>query len=251
MVLGAVLWPVAASAMPLPDCAGTVVVPRAQVVRVEKDGGLILADGRSAVLEGIRLPAADHAALPVAEQALQALRQLAIQAPLVLTSTPPAQDRYGRLRVQAFDHVWLQMALLERGLARVEIAPDREECAPDFYEAEARARAAGLGLWALPRYAVKRAAALTPDLAGGFELVEGKVMNASVHDGRAFLDFSDNFREGFSATIAPEDRKTFRKIGFDLEDLVGRHVRLRGMVELFGGRPEIALSNPYQIEVLD
>ena len=42
------------------------------------------------------------------------------------------------------------MALLERGLARVEIAPDREECAPDFYEAEARARGASLGLWALP-----------------------------------------------------------------------------------------------------
>jgi hypothetical protein len=73
----------------------------------------------------------------------------------------------------------------------------------------------------------------------------------STHDGRAFLDFSDNYHQGFSATVAPEDRKTFRKAGFALEDLVDRHVRLRGIIELFGGRPEIALSNPYQIEILD
>ena len=36
-----------------------------------------------------------------------------------------------------------------------------------------------------------------------------------------------------------------------LEDLAGRHIRLRGVIEEFGGRPEIALSNPYQIEILD
>ncbi len=115
--------------------------------------------------------------LPVAEQALQALRQLAMQAPLVLTSTPPAQDRYGRMRVQAFDHVWLQMALLERGLARVEIAPDREECAPDFYEAEARARAAGLRpLGVAAHMPCKQAAALSAGMAGSFQLVEGKVI---------------------------------------------------------------------------
>ncbi len=76
-------------------------------------------------------------------------------------------------------------------------------------------------------------------------------MDVGVHDGRAFLDFQQDYRRGFSATIAPEDRKTFRKAGFAPEDLEGHRVRLRGMVEAFGGRPEIALSNPYQIEVLD
>ena len=143
------------------------------------------------------------------------------------------------------------IALLERGLARVEIAPDREECAPDLYEAEAKARAGSRGLWALPQYAVKQAVSLLPGLAGSFQLVEGQVTNVSVHDGRAFLDFHDNYRQGFSATVAPEDRKTFRKAGFALEDLAGRHVRLRGIVEDFAGRPEIALSNPFQIEILD
>jgi micrococcal nuclease len=150
VILGGVFLAGPALAMPLPDCAGEVAVAKAHVTRVGQDGALILEDGRAAILEGIRLPGADRPATPVAQQALQVLRQLAVGAPLVLSSTSPRQDRYGRIRVQAFDHVWLQLALLERGLARVEIAPDREECAPDFYEAEARVRGASLGLWALP-----------------------------------------------------------------------------------------------------
>jgi micrococcal nuclease len=251
VILGGIFLAGSAQAMPLPDCAGEVAVAKAHVTRVQQDGALILDDGRAVILEGIRLPGADRPAVPVTQQALQVLKQLAVETSLVLTSAPPKQDRYGRIRVQAFDHVWLQMALLERGLARVEIAPDREECAPDLYEAEARARGASLGLWALPQYAVKAAATLSPGLAGSFQLVEGKVANVGVHDGRAFLDFQDDYRQGFSATVAPEDRKAFRNAGFALEDLAGRHVRLRGVIEEFGGRPEIALSNPYQIEILD
>lgn len=237
--------------MPLPDCAGEVIIAKTNIVRVDQDGTLVLKDGRTAVLQGIRLPGADRGAGPIAHQALQTLRQFAGSAPLVLTSTPPRRDRYGRLRVQAFDHVWLQTILLEQGLARVEVTPDRDECAPDLYEAEAKARAASRGLWALPQYAVKPASSLSPDLAGSFQLVEGKVENVSVHDGRAFVDFNTDYRQGFSATVAPEDRKIFRKAGFALEDLAGRHVRLRGVIEEFGSRPEIALSNPYQIEILD
>ena len=250
VILGGIFLAGAAQAMPLPDCAGEVAVANAHVTRVEQDGALILEDGRAAILEGIRLPGTDGPATLAAQRALQVLRQLAVETNLVLTATPPKQDRYGRIRVQAFDHVWLQMALLGRGLARVEIAPDRDECAPDLYEAEARARGASRGLWALPQYAVKQATTLSPSLAGSFQLVEGKVANVGVHDGRAFLDFQDDYRKGFSATVAPEDRKIFRSAGFALEDLAGRQVRLRGVIEEFGGRPEIALSNPYQIELI-
>jgi micrococcal nuclease len=170
VILGGIFLAGSAQAMPLPDCAGEVAVANVHVTRAEQDGALILDDGRAAILEGVRLPGADHPATPVALQALQVLRQLAVGTSLVLTSTPPRQDRYGRIRVQAFDHVWLQTALLERGLARVEITPDREECAPDLYEAEARARGASRGLWALPQYAVKQAASLSFGLAGNLEL---------------------------------------------------------------------------------
>jgi hypothetical protein len=57
-------------------------------------------------------------------------------------------------------------------------------------------------------YAVRQAAALSPSLAGSFELVEGKVANVGIHDGRAFLDFRDDYRQGFRPRLR---RRTARR----------------------------------------
>jgi endonuclease YncB( thermonuclease family) len=249
VALAALLWPDAGFAMPLPDCAGDLMTTRGHVVRVEENGTLILDSGQGILLEGVRLPGTDRPAAPVAAQALAALRELAARETLVLTSTSPQNDRYGRIRVQAFGTGWLQTELLKRGLARVSVMPDRQECSPDFYEAETLAREAHRGLWALPEFAVRNAASLSAP-AGSFQIVQGRIVNAASHDGRAFLDFSDDYRKGFSAIVAPEDRKAFRNAEFALEDLVGHQVRLRGIVENFNGRREMALSNPRQIEIL-
>jgi hypothetical protein len=153
------------------------------------------------------------------------------------------------MHVQAFADVWLQTEMLKRGLARVMIAPDRQECYPDFYEAEAEARKAGRGLWALPEFAVRQATSLSAPV-GSFQIVEGQVVNVATHDGRVFLDFGADYRRSFSVTIAPDDRKTFRAGEPALEDLTGRQIRLRGIVENFNGRPEIALSNSRQLELV-
>ena len=75
---------------------------------------------------------------------------------------------------RGFGDVWLQLELLRRGLARVQIAPDRDECAPDFYEAEQSARAAKLGLWASAAYAIRKPDNLANDI-GSFQIVEGRV----------------------------------------------------------------------------
>jgi endonuclease YncB( thermonuclease family) len=249
LILTGFLFPAAACAMPLPDCAGAVEVAHAHIVRVEKNGALILSDGRAVLLEGIRLPGADRPGDVIAATALDVLRELAMKEPLTLTSTLPKEDRYDRVRVQAFGNNWLQVELLQRGLARAYIAPDREECSPDFYEAEVEARQARRGLWALPEYAVRKAASFSAP-PGSFQVVEGRIVNVATHDGRVFLDFNMDFHKGFSAIIAPDDHKAFRGSDPALEDLAGHEVRLRGIVEEFNGRPEIGLFNPKQVEFL-
>ena len=234
----------------LPDCAGAVAIHQARVVRVEKNGVLVLSDGRAVLLEGVRLPLDGK----LADAARDALRDLAMAGPLTLTAVRPKEDRYDRIRVQAFgaqnDTPWLQMAMLQRGLAQVEIAPDRDECAPDLYETEQAARAAHAGLWALPAYAVRTPQSVKAD-TGRFTIVEGRITQVERHGGRIFLDFTADNRRGFAATIAPEDAKSFRDIDPSLPELAGRHVRLRGVVEDHDGRPEMALSNPAQIELPD
>jgi hypothetical protein len=222
----------------IPDCAGSVAIAHAHIARVERDGSLVLSDGRILILEGIRLVDKSRA-----QAALQAW---ALAGPVNFTSLTPEKDRYGRLRVQGFGSAWLQAALLEQGLALVQIAPDRSECAPDLYEAEAGARTRKAGIWALPAYAIRTPHDLR-DATGTFQLVEGVVSNIGRADGRTFIDFGD--RRSFAVMVGAESRRTFRD--FDFDELSGRHIRVRGIVQDYRGRPEIVLSNPYQIEVLD
>ena len=52
-------WLLPAFAVTVPDCAGRVEIAHARIIRVEKNGALILNDGRAVMLEGIRLPLKD------------------------------------------------------------------------------------------------------------------------------------------------------------------------------------------------
>ncbi len=234
----------------IPDCAGKAEISNARVIRVERNGALILSDGRAVLLEGIRLPQPEAEGGPryLSDRALSVLTQLAQQGPVTFTATPPKQDRYDRVRAQGFNQTWLQIALLEQGLARVSISPDRDECSPELYEAEAKARAKRAGIWAITSYAPRSPQAMK-GTTGTFQVVEGWVTNVGNRDGRITIDFGNDWTRGFSAVIAADDRRAFR--GYDLESLHARHVRIRGQVQNFRGRPEIALSNPAQIELLN
>jgi micrococcal nuclease len=250
-ILAAICLPSAAFAAPhfVPDCAGSVEIAHAHVVRVEKNGALVLDDGRAVMLEGIRLAGADGGPQELSDRALSALREMALAGPVTFSAVPPKEDRYDRVRAQAFGEQWFQTALLEQGLARVAISPDRNECAPDLYEAEQRGQARHIGLWALPGAAPRAPEAMKAAPTGSFQLVQGWVTHVSHSDGRVFIDFGSDGRQVFSAVIDPEDRRAFRD--FDLDGLETRHIRIRGIVQDHRGHPEIALSNPSQIEVLN
>lgn len=249
---------VPAHAVSLPVCAGGVEISRAKVVRVEQNGVLVLSDGRALTLEGIRLPmgAADHAPVRLADEARATLLSLAREGAVTGTAIRPKQDRYDRVRVQGFTDskssasTWLQRALLEQGLARVAISPDRDECAGELYGFEAAARRAGRGLWASPAYRIRTDRDdWRPDV-GTFQLIEGKVGRVTRRDGATVLDLGTDGRTGLLVSIAGGDRRGFRGL-LDIDGLQGRQLRVRGVVQDSNGRPLVALANPAQIEVLD
>lgn len=234
----------------LPDCAGALQPAPARVSRVEGNGGIVLVDHRVLHLEGIRLPdgAVDRAPHLFADRARATIKSI-IAAPIRLSTPPPEKDRYGRMRAQVFvDGQWLQAELLERGLARVEIAPDRTECAAELFAAEDKARSAHLGLWASNAYAVRTPEAVGDDI-DTFQVVEGRVLNASVKNGRAYLNFGTDWRRDFTVTIDPIDMRNFRATGVDPKSYAGQTIRVRGWVQLHNG-PEIEVANPQGIEVL-
>lgn len=245
----------AAQAAPLPGCTSHIEVSGIEIVRVENNGVLVLHDGRAVDLEGILLPRGRRDRAPASAQrhAIDALRSLADGRDATLAAERPKEDRYGRLRAQVFfpeahDDFWLQVAMLERGWARVNIAPDRRECAKELLAAEQDARRQHLGLWAIPAYAVRATDQLAHD-TGTFQVVEGIVKNAEVHNGRAYLNFGDDWKTDFTVTISPDDMALFRKLKVDPRHYAGMRVRVRGWVQSLNG-PEIEIADPEAIEVL-
>lgn len=235
----------------MPGCAGAVEISGARLLRVEKNGSVIFTDGRAAHLEGIRLAAGadDKAPQSFADQALAALTAMVKTGPLKLTAVPPKEDRYDRVRGQLFNaNAWVQAELLARGLARVMIAPDRTECASELFAVEAKARAARAGIWSNASYAVRSPDNLKRDV-GTFQIVQGKVLNASLKNGRAYLNFGGDWKSDFTVTVDPEDMPNFRRTGVDPRDYVGQTIRVRGIVQWLNG-PEIEVANPQSVEVV-
>jgi endonuclease YncB( thermonuclease family) len=236
----------------VPPCAGDVEIDDAPIVRVEHNDVLILRDGRALHLEGIRLPRAvqDRAPQALDDQAFDALNTLAKNQDVVARAVWPKEDRYDRVRSQIFakDGTWLQTELLRRGLARVDLAPDRGECFRELYDAEGVARGAQAGIWSSPAYAIRTPDTVRADV-GTFQIVFGKVLNTDVRDGRAYLNFGADWRTDFTVTISPDDMKTFRRMGVDPLGYRDKLVRVRGIVQWLNG-PEIEIGNPKQIELL-
>jgi micrococcal nuclease len=246
---GAILDPV--DGMAVSDCEGPSAGTRTHLLRLDKNDSLVLSDGHVVHLEGIRLPAGklDRAPQSFADESRAAILALVKTAPLTSHSLPPKIDRHGRLRAEVFaGDQWIQAVLLNRGLARVSIAPDRTDCASELFAAEAQARIARRGLWAAPAYAVRDPSNVQRDI-GTFQIVEGKVLNASVKNGRAYLNFGADWRRDFTATVDPVDMPNFRALGVDPRSYAGQTVRVRGWVEWHNG-PEVEVASPQGIEVV-
>ena len=239
-----------AQAAAFPACAGGVEISRARVARVEQNGVLVLTDGRALTLEGIRLPmgAADHAQARLGDEARATLLTMAREGTITGTAIRPKQDRYDRVRVQGFtDGAWLQRALLEQGLARVALAPDRGECASELYGFEAAARQAGRGLWAAPAYRIRTDRDDWHGDIGTFQVIEGKVGRVTAQDGATVLDLGSDGRTGLLVRIDARDRRGLDDPG----RLQGRRLRVRGIIQDSNGRPLIALASAADIELLD
>lgn len=251
-VAAAVLSVLPVAADPAPRCAGEIEIGDVHIMRVEHNGVLVMTDGRALKLEGIRLLGSpqDKGPHQIADTAFAALNELAKGRQVDAHAVYPKEDRYDRIRGQIFTSggTWLQIELLKRGLARVDISPDRGECYADLYAAEAEARRAGTGLWADPAYASRTPGQVAGDI-GSFQTVVGRVADAAAVNGGVNLNFGQDWQRDFTVIIAQDDLKTFRRMGVDPMNYQGKLIRVRGIVQSLNG-PAITVGNPKQIELL-
>ena len=256
LLTGAILTvgaPGAASAEPW---KGLAAGGSAEVRRVISGNTIDLKNGKRLRLAGIqapRLARGGQAGWPLAAEAKTALARLTAGRMLRLFHGGGRADRYGRViahvRAGGGPGIWLQGRLLSLGLARVRTYADNAALAKQMLAAEALARRARKGIWALPFYRVRHHRRLR-GLLDTFQLVEGRVLRVAHGRRWTYLNFTPDWRRDFTISLDRPARRRFRKAGLNLDDLQGKRVRVRGWLYRRNG-PMIQATHPAQIEVLD
>ncbi len=169
-------------------------------------------------------------------------------------------DRWGRLPAMVFATDEAQsggvaVEALARGLGRYSPEAGAHPCRDAFLRAEATARAGGLGLWHDPYYGV-----LAADDREGFAeraativVAEGRLRRVDGGPYRTKLRFAapgEIRQDLLVAIVLPKVVKRFGEAGVRFEALIGRTVRVRGLLDLRFG-PQIEIAGPDALEVVD
>ena len=227
-----------------------------RVVEIVDGDTLFLGDGVQVRLVGIQAPKLPlgrpgFKTWPLASEAKRVLETLTLGRRVTLSYGGRRLDRYGRAlaHLHRDDGLWIQERLLHMGLARVYSFRDNRAVVPEMLAAEGVARAARIGIWGHVWYRIWQQEKLYAGLEG-FQLIEGIVLKPALVRGRVYLNFGQDWRQDFTITVAPRDRRLFDRAGFDYLGLAGHRVRVRGWLKHYNG-PSIEASHPEQIEVLD
>ena len=238
------------------DGAETVVIASV-AARLE----LKLADGRRLRLAGLEAAAATPEAPDRDAEDATAFAALIAHRALAVTILSPKPDRWGRL--VAFASVadapagGVAAMALDAGLARYQPEAAATACRAALLAAEDRARRGRLGLWADPFYSVLAAddRAAFAERAGTDVVVEARLRAVEPGPFRTRLRLegqgtAPSATHGLlEATIVPRAMKTFEAQGVDVHSLIGRTLRLRGLLDRRFG-PRLELAGPDEIEIL-
>jgi len=222
---------------------------------------LQLTDGRTVRLIGAKAPMPPLGwrgddPWPFVDDAREALEALAANQRVELGLGGSRIDRHGHLLAQVYvvsgdERLWLQQALIAKGLARVYSFPDNRACVAELLAREAEARDKQVGLWGSSLYRVASALDLKRlgRLTHSYQLVEGTVASVGEGGGRIYLNFAQDWRRDFTVSVDRKAAPAFAAAGIDLKGVAGKRLRVRGFLAWRNG-PMIEASHPEQIELL-
>lgn len=242
-------------------CDALTPGPTGTVVSISDGDTFDLDTGLTVRLVGIQAPKLplgrpDFETWPLGDEARAKISGLTLGETVTLFYGGESRDRHGRALAHVVVEgeegpVWVQGEMLRSGLARVYSFPDNRACLAELYAAERVGRADRRGIWRDPFYAIRDGASPQPLLEriGQYELVEGRVLNADLVGGRAYLNFGRYWKEDFTVVIEGAGLRLFEREGFDILGLENRIIRVRGWIDSHDG-PRVLVTHPEQIEIL-
>ncbi len=230
------------------SCPATRIHARADVDYVHDGDTVRLADGRSLRIVGIDTPELARDGRPdepLARAARDRVRELlrASAMRLSLRYDAEAKDRYGRTLAHAYlpDGRSVGAMLLAEGLATLLVVPPNDADWSCYRDAERRARAGSLGLWALPGYRVLEATEIDP-ARRGVVVLHGRVraVEPKRPGVRVVLD------GGLVAWVPRDALGHFD----DLDGLVGKRVEVRGRLRRYREELQVTVRHPAALDLL-
>jgi hypothetical protein len=230
------------------------------IAKIEPNLDIALGDGRVLTLVWLDPPrdTLEHPRLAAdAREKLAAWPENREAAVRALADKP---NRFGRMPARLFaaplgaisGEIGVAEAILDASLARYRPHAAAHPCREQLLAAEAEARTAQIGLWADPAYAVlpasDQAAFATPRT--GVVLVEGTPTSLGETATRFYLSFGARRGSDFAITLPKRGANGLEKAGIKVQDLVGRRLRVRGLLDATFG-PQIELTDPDWLELLD
>ena len=211
---------------------------------------LKLTDGRKVRLIGINTPEKGRNGQPDEPGAAAASAQLqslvdGSERRLLLRIGEQPRDRYHRLLADIYDSQGhnLTEQLLRKGAGFVIAIPPNLANLTCYKQAEAWARAHGLGIWRHTRLPVA-----AEDLQGdetGFKLLKGRIARV----GRSRKSLWLNLQNGPAIRIDWSDWDYFE--GWEPQSLAGRRLEVRGWLYLSRGRQRMRIRHPAAVHWLD
>ncbi len=245
-----------------PACAapcGEAASHGLRVAAIDARLEITLEDGRLVRLAGVEAPRPSTSDPDRPARASAQLRGWLMRPDLrvdleLLAAVP---DRWNRLPARLFAPGGdgaprsVAEALVEAGLARVEIDPLARPCLRSLLALEAQARRGKLGLWADPAFAIAPATdrAGLAARAGEVLLVEGRVNGVGSTASRTYVNFGPIRTVDFAVTVSRSNLAAFEKAGTALSGLAGKTLRVRGVLETAFG-PQIELADPEAMEIV-
>ncbi len=205
-----------------------------------------LADGRDVRLIGINAPELgkeDRPDQPLAAAARERLRALAQDRTVQLIYDAERLDRHGRTLAYLVlaDGGDPQEILLREGLAWFVAVPPNVARLPRYRAAEAQARSARRGVWAVKQYEPIPAERLRRGDTG-FARITGTVAAVHYHEGTAALQLTD-----FVHLALPYPSSDFPQTP---QALVGKRILARGWLTEYKNGLRMRVTHPAMLELL-
>lgn len=227
------------------------------VDRVNERLDIVLKDGRILHLAGLDPPQPTPDAPDFPARARDALAAEFSGGKITYLPLSPTPDRWNRSPAFVFLAGRARAAsasaasfLLAHGFARFMPVPEAHACRTLFLAAESEARTAKLGLWRDPYYAILAATnrAAFAERAATNVIVEGRLADVTSNRYRMTLDFAPRRERALTVTILQRNVAIFDRSGLGFRALIGRTLRIRGLLDLrFGPQIEIASADDVEL----